>query len=87
MSYDLIIDEKVEVWRRTRATVEANNLEDAIKKCLKGDYYPIEDELLYDTETLLDPVIEDGPTREIYLNQPGVYEPIYTNNPHKNDNR
>lgn len=83
MSYDLILDEKIEIWRRAHITVEADNLDEAIKKCLEGDYYPVEDEMLYNTEILLDPTIEDGPTREIYLNKSDSYEPIYTNDPRK----
>lgn len=32
-NYELIIDEKVSVWKRSYITVEAESLEDAIKEC------------------------------------------------------
>lgn len=83
MSYDLIIDEKVEVWRRTNVKVNADNLEDAIKKCLKYEYEHVSDKVLYDTEILLDPYCNDGPTVEIYLAESDKYDLIYTNDPNK----
>lgn len=33
--FDLIVDEKVAVWRRSYITVEADTLEDAVKDCLE----------------------------------------------------
>lgn len=83
MPYDLIIDEKIEVWRRTYTTVDADNLEEAVNKCLEYDYDSTCDEILYNTEVAIDPFKENGPTVEIYLNETGSYDPIYTNDPHK----
>lgn len=83
MSYDLIIDEKVEVWRRTHVTVDTDNLDEAIEKCLNYDYDSTCNEILYDTEMAIDPFKENGPTVEIYLNESSSYGPIYTNDPHK----
>lgn len=31
--FDLIVDEKVAVWRRSYITVEAESLEEAVKDC------------------------------------------------------
>ena len=33
--FDLIIDEKVAVWRRSYVTVDADTLDDAVKECIK----------------------------------------------------
>lgn len=33
--FDLIVDEKVAVWRRSYITVEADTLEDAVKDCIE----------------------------------------------------
>ena len=34
-SFDLIVDEKVVVWRRSYITVEADTLDDAVKNCIE----------------------------------------------------
>lgn len=62
--FELYIDEKVSVWRRTLVEVEADTLEEAVNKAAKYDYAPIESEILYETEELLDPTSKA--TVEIY---------------------
>lgn len=79
MIFSLLIDEKIEVWKRTSVDVEADNLEDAIKKCLEDDYVVTDYETLYETEQLLSPDRNNGATVEIYLRNSSKYEPIYTN--------
>ena len=34
--FDLIVDEKVSVWRRSRIKVEAESLEEAVKNCVES---------------------------------------------------
>lgn len=87
MSYSLIIDEKIEVWKRTYVNVEADNLDIAVKKCLDADYDTTYTEILYETENALNPSDVNGATVEIYSPTSSDYEPIYTNDPYKNDNR
>lgn len=51
MRYDVIVDSKVIMWVRDRATVEANSLEEAIELAKKGEYEEwIDHEPIYDTE-------------------------------------
>lgn len=83
MRYKLIIDEKIEVWKRTYVNVEADNLKAAIEKCKEENYEITDTEILYDTERLLNPEEVEGPTREIYLTGTDQYEPIYTDDPYK----
>lgn len=83
MIFSLLIDEKIEVWKRTSVNVEADNLEDAIKECLEDNYTITDSEILYETEGLIDPDHYNGATKEIYLQDPNEYEPIYTNDPYK----
>lgn len=47
--YNLIMDEKITGWIRTRATIEADSQDEAIEKLLDGDYSTDEAELLWDT--------------------------------------
>lgn len=83
MRYRLIVDEKIEVWKRTYVNVEADNLKSAIEKCKEENYEVTNNEILYDTERYLKPEEVDGPTREIYHIETNQYEPIYTNDPYK----
>lgn len=52
--FDLIVDEKVSVWRRSHIKVEAESLEEAVKSCVESgvgvasDF--IDSEYLYETE-------------------------------------
>lgn len=34
-NYELIVDEKVSVWKRSYITVAANSLEEAVKECIE----------------------------------------------------
>lgn len=83
MSYHLIIDEKIEVWKRTYVNVEADNLNEAVEKCLDDDYETTDTEILYETERVLSPNHTNGVTVEIYSRDSSEYEPIYTNDPYK----
>lgn len=83
MLYNLTVDEKIEVWKRTHVNVEADNLDEAINKCLDDDYEVTNHEILYETERLLSPNHTNGVTMEIYLDNSSKYEPIYTNDPYK----
>lgn len=83
MSYSLIIDEKIEVWKRTHVNVEADDLDTAIEKCLDDDYEVTDTEILYETERPLSPNHTNGVTVEIYSSNSSDYEPIYTNDPYK----
>ena len=60
-TFELIVDEKVAVWRRSTIEVEAKSREEAINKCLQyGTGYAsriIDSEYLYETEELS----SDGP--------------------------
>lgn len=48
--FDLIVDRKVEVWRRDKITIEAESLEEAVNKAMSHDYISEDCEYLYDTE-------------------------------------
>lgn len=66
-SFELILDEKVEVWRRTRCIVETNTLEEAIELVKNGEYDCLDSEILYETEYVMDPEDnENEPTVEIF---------------------
>ena len=77
MIYNLIIDEKVKVWKRLHVNVEAENIEEAVKKCIGNEYEQTNQEYLFETETQLNPIDEEGTTKEIY--EIGAYSPTYTN--------
>lgn len=79
MIFNLLIDEKIEVWKRTYVNVEADNIEEAVKKCLDDDYEQTDTEILYETERLLSPDHNNDVTVEIYSQDNSKYEPIYTN--------
>lgn len=65
MKFNLVLDTKVSIWRRTYCSVDAENLEDAVKKVSEFDYDDIIDsEFLYETEELLD--YDQKPTTEIF---------------------
>lgn len=66
-SFELILDEKVEVWRRTRCIVKTNTLEEAIELVKNGKYDCLDSEILYETEYVMDPKDnENEPTVEIF---------------------
>ena len=54
--FKLMVDMKVEVWRRDHVEIEAESLEEAVNKAIKHDYLvPDDSEYLYDTECTMDP--------------------------------
>ena len=52
--FELIVDEKVSVWRRTWVKIKAESLEEAVKDCIENgssNAFDIDNsEYLYDTE-------------------------------------
>lgn len=74
----MIVDEKISVWVRSRVSVEAETLEEAIEKCIHSDFLESESETLYDTAEAITPN-KNLPTYEIYLDDASYPEPIYTN--------
>ena len=67
--FELIVDEKVAVWRRSYITVEAESLEEAIKDCLERGADAATDTLesiyIYETEECIPPSEEDPRTVEV----------------------
>lgn len=55
-TFRLIVDRKVEVWRRDNVSIEAESLEEAVNKAIEHDYLvPDDSEYLYDTEYTMSP--------------------------------
>ena len=55
-TFRLIVDRKVEVWRRDNVSIEAESLEEAVNKAIEHDYLvPDDSEYLYDTECTMSP--------------------------------
>ena len=67
--FDLIVDEKVAVWRRSYITVEADTLEDAVKDCIErgadAATDTLESDYIFETEECLPPTNEDPRTVEV----------------------
>lgn len=67
--FDLIVDEKVAVWRRSYITVEANSLKEAVKDCLERGADAAVDTLdsnyIFESEECLHPSDEDHFTVEV----------------------
>ena len=67
--FDLIVDEKVAVWRRSFITVEAETLEEAVKDCLERGADAAIDTLgsnyIFETEEYLPPSYKDRFTIEV----------------------
>lgn len=53
--FNLIVDRRVEVWRRENISIEAESLEDAAMKALRHDYISDGSEYLYETENTMFP--------------------------------
>lgn len=54
--FNLIVDRKVEIWRRDKVSIKAESLEEAAQKALTHDYLVPEDsEYLYETECTMSP--------------------------------
>lgn len=85
--FNLIIDEKVLIWERTFAQVEAKSLEEAIEKCKNHDFLYADMEALYDTEEYVAPSPENTVTLAIYKSAEDLHKdnPIYTNDINKEE--
>lgn len=54
--FNLIVDRRVEIWRRDKVSIEAESLEEAAQKALEHDYHsPDDTEYLYETECIMRP--------------------------------
>lgn len=73
------IEERVSMWRREYATIEAKTLEEAVQKCIDGDYDVDDCEDLYDTAERVNEDRIKGPTFEIFQDDSDSL--VYTNNP------
>ena len=62
--FNLIVDRKVEIWRRDKISIEAESIEEAVQKALNYNYILEDSEYLCETEYPVDPVYPD-PTIEI----------------------
>lgn len=74
-TYNLCVEELVQVWRRTDIQVTANSEKEALQRYLDGDYDIKYSEYLCETEEYVTP--EKGPSIEIF-NDTG--ELIYSDN-------
>ncbi len=74
-TYNLYVDELVQVWRRTAIQVKANSEKEAVQRYLDDNYNINYSEYLYETEEYVNP--EKGPSIEIF-NDTG--ELIYSDN-------
>lgn len=66
--FDLIVDEKVEVWRRSKIKINAESLENAVINCLEtgtADAKIIDSDYLYTTEVYLAPDDKHSVTVEV----------------------
>lgn len=67
--FDLIVDEKVKVWRRSYITVEAESKEEAVKACLESGADAATDTsdsfYIFETEECVNPSIDDQFTVEV----------------------
>lgn len=62
--FNLIVDRKVEIWKRDKVSIEAESIEEAVQKALNYNYISENSEYLYETEYPVDPVYPD-PTIEV----------------------
>ena len=63
-TYNLCVEELVQVWRRTDIQVTANSEKEALQRYLDGDYDTNYSEYLCETEEYVTP--EKGPSIEIF---------------------
>lgn len=67
--FDLIVDEKVSVWRRSYISVEAATLEDAVKDCIErgseAATNTLESEYIFETEECLSSSEDNWPIVEV----------------------
>ena len=77
--FNMRVEERIAMWRREYVTVEAETLEEAIQKCIDGDYDIDDSEDLYETAERMDENEIQDSTFEIF--QDDSDSPVYTNNP------
>lgn len=78
MIYNLFVDEKCKVWKRRYITVEAANLDEAVKNYREGNFDLTYTDELYETEEPISPEENGGyPTIEVYNKD--SYGTIWTN--------
>ena len=77
--FNMRVEEMISMWRREYVTVEAETLEEAIQKCIDGDYNIDDSECLYETAERMDENEVQDSTLEIF--QDNSDSPVYTNNP------
>ena len=64
ITYNLCVEELVQVWRRTNIQVKANSEKEAVQGYLDGNYNINYSEYLCETEEQVNP--EKGPSIEIF---------------------
>ena len=77
--FNMRVEERISMWRREYITVEAETLEEAIQKCIDGDYDIDDSEDLYETAERMDENEIQSSTFEIFQNDSDSL--VYTNNP------
>lgn len=82
-TFGLIVDNRVEIWRRDRVTIKAETLEEAISHAESGDYdYVYDTEYLSDTEIYLGPKDVDGFMTYEIMDAFGIdYVDVHKDNP------
>lgn len=76
--FELYKDSKCTVWFREHFTVEAENMDEAIKKIISEKAEPYYNEFLFDTSEPLTPEDNDGfATEEIYCGAEQYYKNGY----------
>ena len=63
-TYNFYIDELNQIWSRIYIKVDADTKEEAINKCLDGEYLITDAKYLYDTSERIKST--NGPSTEIY---------------------
>lgn len=73
-TFDLVIEEKVSTWKTESVRVEAESIEEAIDKCINGEYEIISSEIPWDeiehiqqspTEPITVKVYSEGDIRDL----------------------
>lgn len=77
--FNMRVEERIAMWRREYVTVEAETLEEAIQKCIDGDYDIDDSEDLYEIAERVDENEVQDSTFEIFQDDSDSL--LYTNNP------
>lgn len=77
--FNMRVEERIAMWHREYVTVEAETLEEAIQKCIDGDYDIDDSEDLYETAERVDENEVQDSTFEIFQDDSDSL--LYTNNP------